>query len=110
MDIRREIDQLRSGLRQLSIEPDTLMVERFSRYLALLDEFHGKIHLLSHADYDRVSIRHFLPSLAIGPLVDRTGPVCDLGAGPGFPSVPLAICDPQLRLTLFESQRKRPSS
>ena len=33
--------------------------------------------------------------------------VCDVGCGPGFPGLPLAILRPDLRLTLVDSQRKR---
>jgi len=33
--------------------------------------------------------------------------VCDLGAGAGFPSVPLKILRPKIRFTLFESKNKK---
>ena len=33
--------------------------------------------------------------------------ICDVGAGAGFPSIPLKICFPQLKVTIVDSLNKR---
>ncbi|UCG30383.1 MAG: 16S rRNA (guanine(527)-N(7))-methyltransferase RsmG [candidate division WOR-3 bacterium] len=106
-NVDREIDELKSGLTQLHIEFDAHMIERFEQYLNMLYSYHGRLHLLSHGDYERISRRHFLPSLAAFPYVRDHGRVCDVGAGAGFPSIPLKIVLPKFELVIFESKRKK---
>lgn len=80
---------------------------QFQKYLDLLYRYHHKIHLISHRDYERISRKHFLPSLCGLPFVPETCRVCDIGAGAGFPSLPIKIFRPRIELTLFESVRKK---
>ena len=53
--------------------------------------------------------RHLLPCLAM--LVFRNIPegirFCDFGTGGGFPGIPLAICRPDLCVTLLDARQKR---
>jgi 16S rRNA (guanine527-N7)-methyltransferase len=62
---------------------------------------------VSHRDYERISRRHFLPSLLIYQDTMNHKRVCDVGSGAGFPSVPLKILSPHLDLVIFEAQRKK---
>jgi 16S rRNA (guanine527-N7)-methyltransferase len=105
--IEREITELKEGLNELDIAFEQSTLDRFKVYLEVLYHYHGKIHLLSHRDYERIALRHFLPSLLILPDVMRHKRVCDIGSGAGFPSVPLKILVPHLDLVIFEAQRKK---
>ena len=88
---------------------------RFARYLALLAEWRGRAGLTSVTDPDAVQRRHFGESLALlaalreaGALTPgRPAEVVDVGAGAGFPGVPMRIAEPALRLTLVESHKRR---
>ena len=62
--LEREVDDLRRGLTELRIDSNTEIIARFKDYLRILHSYHGKLHLVSHRDYERISRRHFLPSLA----------------------------------------------
>lgn len=106
-NIEREISELTAGLNELGISAESNKLDKFRTYLKLLHSYHGKIHLLSHADYERISRRHFLVSLAAFPLVKGHSRCCDIGAGAGFPSVPLKIMLPDLELVIFESMKKK---
>jgi 16S rRNA (guanine527-N7)-methyltransferase len=106
-DSEREIAELKRGMQELGIAFDQKVLDKFTVYLEVLHHYHGKIHLLSHQDYERVSVRHFLPSLLILPDVMKHKRVCDIGSGAGFPSVPLKILLPHLDLVIFEAQRKK---
>lgn len=106
-DAAREIEELKIGLKELGIDFDAQKIERFQMYLSALYSFRGRLHLLSHRDYERISKRHFLTSLVAYPHVKNHARVCDVGAGAGFPSVPLKILLPDIHFVLFESNRKR---
>ena len=106
-DYDREIQELKQGLDVLKIPYNTKIINYFQKYIELLYEYEDKVHLLSQADYDCISKRHFLPSLVALQHVTHCRTVCDIGAGAGFPSVPLKIFTPGLHYALFESTKKK---
>jgi len=106
-DARREIEEIRIGLKDLGIDSDAEIIERFQIYLTTLYSWRDRLHLLSHRDYERISSRHFLTSLVAYPYVKNHTRACDVGAGAGFPSVPLKILLPGIDFVLFESNRKK---
>jgi 16S rRNA (guanine527-N7)-methyltransferase len=106
-NVEREIDELRSGLVELGVDFDADVIARFEDYMRILYSYHGKLHLLSHRDYERISRRHFLPSLVALQYVRDHRRVCDVGAGAGFPSIPLKVILPALDLVIFESVGKK---
>jgi 16S rRNA (guanine527-N7)-methyltransferase len=103
----REIAELKTGMIELGIPFNSDMLRRFDIYLKILYSYHGKIHLISHRDFERISRRHFLPSLTAMPYLKNHRRVCDVGSGAGFPSIPLKIVLPKLDLVLFEAQYKK---
>lgn len=59
-------------------------------------------------DPEEIKVRHFEDSLSILQaieLVDQK--VVDIGAGAGFPGIPLKIVRPHIKLTLIEATRKK---
>jgi len=86
------------------------MIEKFQAYLSLLLEWNKRIHLVSKGDArsDRI-LRHFVDSLSIFKAVDipRNANLLDIGAGAGFPSIPIKIVREDIRLTLVESIHKK---
>jgi 16S rRNA (guanine527-N7)-methyltransferase len=92
---------------------DDAMVAAFQRYFALLQRHGGAVNLTSVLDWEGVQRRHFLESLAVGSALQRrqrlqaSASVIDVGAGAGFPGLPLRIALPHLRLTLLEATAKK---
>ncbi len=78
--------------------------------MALLLEWNKRIHLVSKGDAttDRI-LRHFVDSLSVFKVLDvpRDANLLDLGAGAGFPSIPIKIVSENVRLTLVESIHKK---
>jgi len=78
--------------------------------LALLLDWNRRIHLVSKKDAksDRI-FRHFVDSLSILKVLDlpEEANLLDLGAGAGFPSIPIKIVRQDIRLTLVESIHKK---
>lgn len=106
-DITRDIRDLTHGLEILKIPYNAKIIEQFKQYIELLYAYEGKVHLISLGDYECISRRHFLPSLVALQHISHCRTVCDVGAGAGFPSVPLKLFTPGIHYTLFESTKKK---
>jgi len=99
------------GASRMEITLSEEAVSRFSIYLALLQTWGSKINLTSRLRGKEVVTHHFLDSLA-GMRFLSSMPeahVIDLGAGAGFPSIPLKFVLPRVSFTLVESVRKKVS-
>jgi 16S rRNA (guanine527-N7)-methyltransferase len=84
-------------------------LERFERYRDLILEWNRNLHLVSKRDEALLVSRHFLESVGLDIVlnIQPGSKVMDLGSGPGFPGIPLAIDRPDLDIILVESVAKR---
>jgi 16S rRNA (guanine527-N7)-methyltransferase len=85
-------------------------LEQLSAYLSLLLKWNAKMNLTSVRQPEEIVSRHFGESLFATKLLwenASVGSVIDLGSGAGFPGLPLAICAPEISVTLIESQNKK---
>jgi len=97
----------------LPLNPQQL--QQFEEYYHQLIAANRRVSLTSITDYEEVQRRHFGESLAVGAALYRAGVlkpdegarVLDLGAGAGFPGLPMRIVHPALRLTILEATRKK---
>jgi len=92
----------------LILTPD--QVEAFELYYQQLVAWNERVNLTAITDYEEVQIRHFLDSLSCLQVLTDLSPevrCIDIGAGAGFPGLPLKIIRPQLPLTLLESTGKK---
>ena len=84
--------------------------DQFQRYFQLLVEWNEKINLTAITAEDEVYLKHFYDSLAPilqGHLKNEPLALLDIGAGAGFPSLPMKILFPQLEVTIIDSLNKR---
>lgn len=97
--------------REFGVELSPIQLETFEKYYRLLVDWNEKINLTSITDYTGVQIKHFLDSLSAAPILLQAGiadrKLIDVGAGAGFPGLPLAIALPDLRATLLEATGKK---
>jgi len=56
---------------------------------------------------NEVILKHFLDSASISALIPPGSSVIDVGCGAGFPTIPLAIVRPDLKITALDSTGKR---
>jgi len=98
-----------SSARELGLIIEESHAEQFIRYLAHLIEWNKVINLTAIIDPKEIIIKHFVDSLVA--LVATSFPqhsmVLDVGAGGGFPGIPLKIVRPDLRLALVEPVQKK---
>ena len=113
------VELLRAGAAELGLTLTSEQIAAFRTYSRELLEWNQRINLTAITDEREVETRHFLDSLtcllALAPRhADGTldpdavsGSAVDVGAGAGFPGLPLAIVCPGLRVTLIESVGKK---
>ena len=84
-------------------------IQQFAALKPLYEEWNQKINVISRKDMEHFYEHHVLHSLAIATQFDfPTGyQIMDLGAGGGFPSIPLAIFFPDVHFTLVDSINKK---
>ena len=83
---------------------------QFERYFELLVEWNEKINLTAITEKEEVYLKHFYDSIApiLQALIENQEiKLLDIGAGAGFPSLPMKILYPQLDVTIIDSLNKR---
>lgn len=81
---------------------------KFGLYLGLLLRWNSKMNLTAIRDADGIIRRHFVESIACAQALPMgIATVLDFGSGAGFPGIPIAICRPEIGVTLGESQNKK---
>ena len=84
--------------------------EQYERYFELLVEWNEKINLTAITAKDEVYLKHFYDSIAPilqGLIENQPIRLLDIGAGAGFPSLPMKILFPELDVTIIDSLNKR---
>ncbi|MDC3417724.1 16S rRNA (guanine(527)-N(7))-methyltransferase RsmG [Aquibacillus salsiterrae] len=85
-------------------------IEQFNTYFETLVEWNEKMNLTAITDKEEVYVKHFFDSITASFYFDfskKAFHICDVGAGAGFPSIPLKICFPHLKVTIVDSLQKR---
>jgi 16S rRNA (guanine527-N7)-methyltransferase len=98
-----ELTYLKNGLNQLGLASDPAP---FMEYLLLLQKWNRSYNLTAIRDLPNMVTRHLLDCLAILPWVKKKR-VLDVGTGAGLPGIPLALCNPELHVTLLDSNGKK---
>lgn len=97
-------------LKEKGIELTPTQIEQFEKYYQLLIEWNQKINLTAITEKEEVYLKHFFDSIMVLwelPLEDYHLKLVDVGAGAGFPSIPLKIIKPELEITIIDSLNKR---
>jgi 16S rRNA (guanine527-N7)-methyltransferase len=83
-------------------------LDLFARHALLVLEHNRFVNLTAVVDPREMAAKHYLDSWRVTRLVPLYGKsVLDMGSGAGFPGVPVAIGDKEVRVTLLDSTQKR---
>lgn len=96
-------------LKQHGYELSAYQLTQLDTYFQLLVEWNEKINLTAITDEAGVYLKHFYDSMSLAFYYDlsKVDTLCDVGAGAGFPSIPLKILYPHLQITIIDSLNKR---
>jgi 16S rRNA (guanine527-N7)-methyltransferase len=100
-------ESLSGRLAQHKIDLPADQVELLDRYCRLLWEWNTKLNLTRHTDYEKFVSRDLVDSLVLARHLEAGERVLDVGTGGGVPGVVLAICRPELKISLCESVAKK---
>ena len=93
-----------AGLAELSPEVPL----KFSAYFDLLQRWNSRLNLTAIRTAEGILERHFLESIFCAQSIPSdVKTLLDFGSGGGFPGVPIALCRPEIQVTLAESQGKK---
>lgn len=96
-------------LAEAGLEPlDAGQAGRIESYLSLLLRWNSSINLTAIRDEEGILRRHFVESIVCArALPVGIATLLDFGSGAGFPGIPIALCRPEIAVTLAESQGKK---
>ncbi|MFW6017129.1 MAG: 16S rRNA (guanine(527)-N(7))-methyltransferase RsmG [bacterium] len=95
-------------LQALNITISEKQLKQFDIYYKLLVEWNYKFNLTAITDKEEVYLKHFYDSLCIVKAHNlQNQSILDVGSGAGFPSIPLKIIFPKLKITIIDSLNKR---
>ncbi|HLR41078.1 MAG TPA: 16S rRNA (guanine(527)-N(7))-methyltransferase RsmG [Virgibacillus sp.] len=102
-------EQFTTELQKKGIELSDRQLEQFAIYFQTLVEWNKKINLTALTSEADVYLKHFYDSISAAFYYDfnEVVHICDVGAGAGFPSIPLKICFPHLHISIVDSLNKR---
>lgn len=100
---------LNALLAKAGLDPlDSVLSQCFQDYLSLLVRWNSRVNLTAIRDEERIVSRHFVESIACArALPIGIATLLDFGSGAGFPGIPIALCRPEIAVTLAESQGKK---
>lgn len=103
------IEQFKDMLAEKGITLSETQIQQFEDYYETLVEWNEKMNLTAITEKSDVYLKHFYDSISASFYFDFSKPlsVCDVGAGAGFPSIPLKIVFPHLHITIVDSLNKR---
>lgn len=101
--------QFKQYLHEQKIEITSKQLKQFEKYYEILVSYNENVNLTAITEKGEVYLKHFYDSLS--PLLEYDIPagatLCDVGAGAGFPSIPIKIARPDIKVVIIDSLKKR---
>lgn len=92
-----------------NLEVTQSLYDKLEVYAEYLVEYNEKVNLTAITEHRDIYIKHFLDSLIPLTYVDipKNSTLIDVGTGAGFPSIPMKLYRPDIKITLLDSLNKR---
>lgn len=103
-------EEFKQALMEHGIELTDQQMQQFETYYEFLVQANQYVNLTAITAKKDVYLKHFYDSLL--PVIElqelrNDVTLCDVGAGAGFPSIPMKIVFPQIKVTIVDSLNKR---
>ena len=95
------------GLEAMGMAASPEQVRAMAAHLELIAKWNRVHNLTAIRDTIQMVSVHLLDSLSLAPHLGRAKRVLDVGSGPGFPGIPVAIARPDIEVTLLDSSSKK---
>lgn len=104
-------EEFAAALREHNVELNAQQLAHYQQYYERLVAVNEHMNLTAITERDEVYLKHFYDSLTLAwaypELQTEELHMIDVGAGAGFPSLPLKIAFPQLQITIIDALNKR---
>ncbi|MBW1604838.1 16S rRNA (guanine(527)-N(7))-methyltransferase RsmG [Lactobacillus sp. Sy-1] len=104
-------EEFKLQLATMGIALSEKQMKQFDTYYRMLVATNEHVNLTTIVDRGDVYLKHFYDSITpvfyFKALQTEALTLCDVGAGAGFPSLPIKILFPQLKITIVDSLNKR---
>ena len=98
---------LKTGVSSLGIDLADECIDLLDSFSDMVAEQNKSFNLTALTEPDAFTEKHIVDSLAALPFIPHGSSVCDVGAGAGFPSVPIAVARPDTTVTALDSTAKK---
>lgn len=100
---------LRTGAAELGLLLPESAIQIFLKYLIELKKWNEKVNLTALRTDEDIVVKHFLDSLVCCKVlqISTQARLLDVGAGAGFPGLPIKIASGSIHLTLLEPSEKK---
>ncbi len=101
--------KLEAGLQEIELTLNATQIEKLVSYILLIQKWNKVHNLTAIRDPLEMVTLHVLDSLSVLKEIILKKPNCllDVGAGAGLPSIPLAICLPQINFVAIDAVQKK---
>jgi 16S rRNA (guanine527-N7)-methyltransferase len=96
-----------SGAEEIGVVLSGQVIESYLVYVEELKRWNARMNLTAFTGDLDIGVKHFLDSLTVAPYLHGTKLLLDIGAGAGFPGLPLKILSPAIELLLLEASQKK---
>jgi 16S rRNA (guanine527-N7)-methyltransferase len=100
--------KLEAGLLEAGLNLPENIRQKLLDYLALIQKWNKVHNLTAVRNPEEMVTLHLLDSLSVLPHI-KSGRLLDVGSGAGLPGIPLALCLPDLQVTVMDSSHKKAS-
>ena len=101
------LPQIAQGIAAMGLDLPEAAQQRMAQHLELVEKWNKVHNLTAVRDPAQMVAVHLLDSLSLLPYLGEARNLADIGAGAGFPGIPLAIARPALQVSLVESSHKK---
>ncbi len=101
------INLLKGLFDKYNIKHNTQMLSQLNMFYEMVIEKNKQFNLTAITKKDEFATKHILDSVLPNTLIPNGTTVIDVGAGAGFPSIPLKIIRPDINIVMLDSLNKR---
>lgn len=96
-------------LKKMNINLTQKQIDELKTYALFLLEYNKHTNLTAIKSLEEIYLKHFFDSLTLNKIISfkPNDKLLDIGTGAGFPGLVLAICYPQIQITLLDSNNKK---